>query len=67
MSAMLLPAIYGLHHTGRDKGFDLVACGIATYYLIDRSAGSVMSKFTKKVLQHGMMYAFGTTCEFISW
>ncbi|KAG9121007.1 hypothetical protein FRC07_003224 [Ceratobasidium sp. 392] len=46
---------------GAMSGFDLVACGIATYYLIDRSAGSVMSKFTKKVLQHGMMYAFGTT------
>ncbi|KAG9080282.1 hypothetical protein FS749_008066 [Ceratobasidium sp. UAMH 11750] len=46
---------------GAMSGFDLVACGIATYYLIDRSAGSVMSRFTKKVLQHGMMYAFGTT------
>ncbi|KAG8681232.1 hypothetical protein FRC09_017661 [Ceratobasidium sp. 395] len=46
---------------GAMSGFDLVACGIATYYLIDRSAGSIMSKFTKKVLQHGMMYAFGTT------
>ncbi|QRV78612.1 alpha/beta hydrolase family protein [Ceratobasidium sp. AG-Ba] len=46
---------------GAMAGFDLIACGIATYYLIDRSAGAVMSKFTKKVLQHGMMYALGTT------
>lgn len=36
-------------------GFDLTACGVATYYLIDRNSSSIMSKFTKKVLQHGMV------------
>jgi hypothetical protein len=38
-------------------GFDIIACGIATYYLIDLNANSVMSKFTKKVMQHGMVSA----------
>lgn len=46
---------------GAMSGFDLTACGVATYYLIDRNSSSIMSRFTKKVLQHGMMYAFGTT------
>ena len=46
---------------GAMAGFDIIACAVATYYLIDRNSGSTMSKFTKKVLQHGMMYAFGTT------
>ncbi|KAF8603713.1 hypothetical protein BDV93DRAFT_158546 [Ceratobasidium sp. AG-I] len=40
---------------GAMSGFDLIACGVATYYLIDRNSSSVMSKFTKKVLQHGMV------------
>ncbi|KAH7338289.1 hypothetical protein B0J17DRAFT_418438 [Rhizoctonia solani] len=46
---------------GAMSGFDLIACGIATYYLIDRNSSAAMSRFTKKVMQHGMMYAFGTT------
>ncbi|KAL5634084.1 hypothetical protein ACGC1H_006050 [Rhizoctonia solani] len=46
---------------GAMTGFDVIACGIATYYLIDRNSSSAMSKFTKKVMQHGMIYAFGTT------
>ncbi|CAE6442077.1 unnamed protein product [Rhizoctonia solani] len=51
---------------GAMAGFDIIACGIATYYLIDLNANSVMSKFTKKVMQHGMFYAFGTTlCNII--
>ncbi|QRW20782.1 hypothetical protein RhiXN_05771 [Rhizoctonia solani] len=51
---------------GAMAGFDIIACGIATYYLIDLNANAVMSKFTKKVMQHGMFYAFGTTlCNII--
>ncbi|CAE7066238.1 unnamed protein product [Rhizoctonia solani] len=46
---------------GAMSGFDVIACGIATYYLIDRNSSAAMSKFTKKVMQHGMIYAFGTT------
>lgn len=42
------------------SAFDLVACGIATYHLLDFSASSA-SRFTRKVLKHGMIYAFGTT------
>ncbi|KAF8714444.1 hypothetical protein RHS03_00251, partial [Rhizoctonia solani] len=51
---------------GAMAGFDIIACGIATYYLIDLNANAAMSKFTKKVMQHGMFYAFGTTlCNII--
>ncbi|KAF8686307.1 hypothetical protein RHS04_00246 [Rhizoctonia solani] len=42
---------------GAMAGFDIIACGIATYYLIDLNANAVMSKFTKKVMQHGMVSA----------
>ncbi|QRV91421.1 hypothetical protein RhiJN_19439 [Ceratobasidium sp. AG-Ba] len=45
---------------GAMSGFDMVACGIATYYLLDFTASSA-SRFTRKVLRHGMIYAFGTT------
>ncbi|KAG9126618.1 hypothetical protein FRC07_002768 [Ceratobasidium sp. 392] len=49
---------------GAMSGFDLVACGLATYYLLDFTASS-MSAFTRKILRHGMthikIYAFGTT------
>ncbi|CAE6527123.1 unnamed protein product [Rhizoctonia solani] len=46
---------------GAMSGFDIIACGIATYYLIDRNSNGAMSRFTKKVMHHGMIYAFGTT------
>ncbi|KAJ1311237.1 hypothetical protein OPQ81_009737 [Rhizoctonia solani] len=46
---------------GAMSGFDLVACGIATYYLMDLNTQSSMSGFTRKVLKHGLIYAFGTT------
>ncbi|KAG8691506.1 hypothetical protein FRC11_002402 [Ceratobasidium sp. 423] len=46
---------------GAMAGFDLVACGIATYYLMDLNTQTSMSGFTRKVLKHGLIYAFGTT------
>ncbi|KAG9104869.1 hypothetical protein FRC06_006694 [Ceratobasidium sp. 370] len=45
---------------GAMSGFDMVACALATYYLLDFTASS-MSTFARKVLRHGMIYAFGTT------
>ncbi|CAE6388871.1 unnamed protein product [Rhizoctonia solani] len=46
---------------GAMSAFDVVACAIATYYLMDLSTKSSMSGFTRKVLKHGLIYAFGTT------
>ncbi|CAE7073543.1 unnamed protein product [Rhizoctonia solani] len=46
---------------GAMSGFDLVACAIATYYLMDLGASASASGFTRKVLKHGLIYAFGTT------
>ncbi|CUA76897.1 hypothetical protein RSOLAG22IIIB_02376 [Rhizoctonia solani] len=46
---------------GAMSGFDLVACAIATYYLMDLGSKGSMSGFTRKVLKHGLIYAFGTT------
>ncbi|KAG9095458.1 hypothetical protein FS749_010418 [Ceratobasidium sp. UAMH 11750] len=45
---------------GAMSAFDLVACALATYHLLDFTASS-MSTFARKVLRHGMIYAFGTT------
>ncbi|QRW19147.1 hypothetical protein RhiXN_00553 [Rhizoctonia solani] len=45
---------------GAMSAFDVVACVIATYYLLDLDAKS-MSGFTRKVLKHGLIYTFGTT------
>ncbi|KAF8707610.1 hypothetical protein RHS03_04030, partial [Rhizoctonia solani] len=45
---------------GAMSAFDVVACAIATYYLLDLDAKS-MSGFTRKVLKHGLIYTFGTT------
>ncbi|KAG8726540.1 hypothetical protein FRC12_023306, partial [Ceratobasidium sp. 428] len=44
---------------GAMSGFDLVACGLATYHLLDFAASS--TTFTRKILRHGLVYAFGTT------
>ncbi|CAE6455456.1 unnamed protein product [Rhizoctonia solani] len=46
---------------GAMSGFDLVACAIATYYLLDLNTKTSMSGFSRKVLKHGLIYAFGTT------
>ncbi|CCO29386.1 hypothetical protein RSOLAG1IB_02656 [Rhizoctonia solani AG-1 IB] len=46
---------------GAMSAFDVVACVIATYYLLDLDAKSTMSGFTRKVLKHGLIYTFGTT------
>ncbi|CAE6395923.1 unnamed protein product [Rhizoctonia solani] len=45
---------------GAMSAFDIVACAIATYYLLDLDA-KTMSGFTRKVLKHGLIYTFGTT------
>ncbi|KAF8609586.1 hypothetical protein BDV93DRAFT_540834 [Ceratobasidium sp. AG-I] len=45
---------------GAMTAFDVVACGLATYHLLDFTA-LTMSRFARKLLKHGMLYAFGTT------